>query len=148
MKKRLVDCSHLCSKFILQLGVFSFILNDSELKEASNFFQHLKQLHDLAKVMEQEQAALKTPAPASPAHRTYIEPEARVPQGLSKFKKRQSTNTPPQQRKELVTRKSSSGMSHNFLQKDEEGKVRYSLLIQIKQTLQTYYICRLTSLLV
>ena len=129
MKKRLADCSHLCSKFILQLGVFSFILNDSELKEASNFFQHLKQLHDLAKVMEQEQEqdVFNPPVPSSPAKHAYKEPEARVPQGMSKFIKRQSAYTPPQQRKQPVTRKSSSGMSHNFLQKDEEGKVRYSL---------------------
>ncbi|KAI6651499.1 hypothetical protein LOD99_5107 [Oopsacas minuta] len=126
LKKKLADCSHMCSKFIIQLGVLSFILNDSELKEASNFFQHLKQLHDLAKIMEQKQATLKSPTVSSPARQAASrEPEAKGAQGLSKLKKRQTPDTPPQSHK-LLTKKTSTGISHNFIQKDEEGKVDIS----------------------
>ena len=108
MKKKRADCSHMCSKFIIQLGVLSIILNDSELKEASHFMQHLKRLHELAKVMEQEQTALNPP-------------EARGAQGLQKLSRRQA-EVPPQTQK-IASKKTSTGSSRNFIHKDEEGKV-------------------------
>ena len=113
MKKRLADCSHMCSKFIIQLGVLSIILNDSELKEASHFFQHLRQLHELAKVMQHEQAALNPPASPSPS------PKQTEARGAPSKLRRRPTEVLPQTHKD-VSRKSSAGA---FLQKDEEGKV-------------------------
>ena len=109
----------MCSKFVIQLGVLSFILNDSELKEASNFLQHLKQLHELAKVMEQEQATAESSLPP-PSLSAARESESRSSPS-SKSKRRQTSESSPYHHKPL--RKSSSGLSASLLQKDEEGKV-------------------------